>query len=208
MTVVTPGGGVRDRLVAAAREVLAESGVEALGVREVARRAGVSHGAPRRHFATLAALGSAVAAEGFRGLIAAVEEAVATAGPRADARARLRAAGRGYVAHARREPGAFSLMFRPERCDPADTELRAASHAAFDQLVGLVRAAQAEGWRPGAPTEALAVSVWASVHGFASLVVDGAALPVDGRVDDLLELHLAVATGDDPAAPPTDRRTP
>ena len=192
--------GVRERLVAAARQALVEDGVDALGVREVARRAGVSHGAPRRHFPTLATLCSAVAADGFRSLIAAVDRAVRGAGPTATGVERLQAAGRGYVAHALAEPATFALMFRAERCDRDDPDLAAAAQASFAQLRGLVEQAQAEGWRADADAGALAVSLWASVHGFATLAVEGPGFPTGAPSDVLLDLHLRLAVHD-PAVP-------
>ncbi len=61
-------GDLRAALLEAAREVLAKEGVEALTLREVARRAGVTHAAPYRHFADKEALLAAVATEGFAAL--------------------------------------------------------------------------------------------------------------------------------------------
>ncbi|MET8546990.1 helix-turn-helix domain-containing protein, partial [Kitasatospora sp. NPDC004799] len=56
---------LRARLVAAGVELVAEGGVQALGLREIARRAGVSHGAPRRYFPTHRELLAAIAQQGF-----------------------------------------------------------------------------------------------------------------------------------------------
>ena len=133
----------RDHLVATARQLLDAEGLEPLTLREIARRAGVSHGAPLRHFPSLAALMAAVAAGGFRDLITSVDAAVAEAGPDATALERLAAAGRGYVGFAARSPGVFALMFHPDRSTRDDPDYREAGAAAFGQLVGLVDAAQA-----------------------------------------------------------------
>src|SRR5690606_39917048 len=81
-----------DRLVEVAEEILAEDGIEALTLRAIARRAGVTHGAPLRHYPSFAALLSEVAARRFRGLFAAIEEAEDALPPGAGARARLAAA--------------------------------------------------------------------------------------------------------------------
>ncbi|HEY8058086.1 MAG TPA: helix-turn-helix domain-containing protein, partial [Acidimicrobiales bacterium] len=62
------GATSRDRLVDTARAHLDEHGLEGLTLREIARQAGVSHGAPLRHFPSLAALCSAVATQAFREL--------------------------------------------------------------------------------------------------------------------------------------------
>ena len=174
-------GSPRDRLLAAAREVLAKDGLEGLGLRAIARQAGVSHGAPLRHFPTLAALLAALAADGFARLVAAIDEALDRAD--ADARAagrplpaidRLAVAGQAYIDVALADPGVFSVTFRPERCDVTDSGYREQGARSFGQLVGLVEAAQAEGWQPDLPARQLAAVLWANVHGTAELMIHGA----------------------------------
>ena len=188
MALPTPGdeqaGGPRsprDRLLDAARQVVAEEGLEGLTLRAIARRAGVSHGAPLRHFPTLAALLAAVGADGFRRLEASVDAALAAADAAAAAEGRtlsaldrLAHAGDGYLAMALAEPGVFTVTFRTERVDTGDDDYLTAGAGAFEQLVGLVAAAQAEGWNPGLPTRHLAAAVWAQVHGTAELHLHGA----------------------------------
>jgi AcrR family transcriptional regulator len=161
----------RDVLVQTARQYLDEHGLEGLTLREVARRAHVSHGAPLRHFPSLAALCSVVATQGFRELYDEVAARMEGAGP--DASSRLRAAGEGYVAFAVANPGPYSLMFRPDRCDLSDPELERAGQAAFAQLLFAVSEAQAEGWRRDDHTADLAGVVWAQVHGLATLSLQG-----------------------------------
>lgn len=177
----------RDRLLDAAREVLAEGGLEGLTLRAIARRAGVSHGAPLRHFPTLAALLSAVGADGFRRLEASVDAVLDDLATRAAAEGRtptaldrLACAGDGYLALALAEPGIFTVTFRTERVDVADADYQAAGMSAFDQLVSLVADAQAEGWNPGLPTRHLAAVLWAQVHGTAELHLHGALAGVLG----------------------------
>ncbi len=129
--------------------MLDEQGLEGLTLRAIARRAGLSHGAPLRHFPTLASLLAAVGAQGFRELM--------RRGRRADRRAsadgasaleHLAAAGRGYVTFAIASPGVFTVMFRPERLDSTDPVYVAASLESFRQLQDIVEAAQAEGFHP------------------------------------------------------------
>src|SRR5216117_148295 len=91
---------LRDRVLEVTGEVLAEQGVAGVSLREIARRAGVSHGAPLRHFPTLGALLAAVAAEGFRDLYTSVDGAV-RARASSDPLGRLKAAAHGYVDFAR-----------------------------------------------------------------------------------------------------------
>src|SRR5215468_5879713 len=199
----------RDHLVATARRLLDAEGLEPLTLREIARRGGLSHGAPLRHFPSLAILLSAVAAQGFRELMESVGSAVGEAPPAASPVERLAAAGRGYVRFALGSPGVFALMFRPERLDPSDASYREAGTAAFDQLRQLVAAAQASGFLPDVSTMHLAAVVWASVHGLAQLWLQGA---LQGAGDHELEptldvMHrLLLGVRPAPAAPP--RSTP
>jgi AcrR family transcriptional regulator len=165
------GSTSREELVAAARSHLDEHGLDGLSLREVARRAGVSHGAPLRHFPSLAALCSVVAAEAFEGLYAEVAAAMDEVGD--DPLDRLRAAGRGYVRFATANPGPFTLMFRRDLCDGDDPHLVAAGGAAFAQILFATSEAQGAGWRPDDHTADLAAVIWAQVHGFASLTLLG-----------------------------------
>src|SRR6476646_8161304 len=160
MPAATATASTRDRLVDTARAYLDAEGVDGIGLREIARRAGVSHGAPLRHFPTLGALLAAVAADGFRDLYASVDGAVR--GVDGGALDRLRAAAHGYVDFARTNPGVFALMFRADLCD---ADYLTTGGIAVGQLVGLVADAQAEGLRPDVPAPELAGVVWATVHG-------------------------------------------
>src|SRR6476646_12233511 len=185
---VTPS--TRDRLVDTARAYLDAEGIDGIGLREIARRAGVSHGAPLRHFPTLGALLAAVAADGFRDLYASVDGAVR--GVDGGALDRLRAAAHGYVDFARTNPGVFALMFRADLCDVGDADYLTTGGIAFGQLVGLVADAQAAGLRPDAPASELAGVVWATVHGLASLHLHGALEPTTGQPD--LDVLVDLAT--------------
>jgi len=152
-------GDLRAAILRAAGELLEEHGVIDLPVREVARRAGVSHNAPYRHFADRDALLAALAGEGFAWLGEALA-AAATGGPRAR--------GEAYVHFALRNPARFRLMFGgllPLDAHPALREAAAQTYA------GLVRAFAAVTGVAGAPTAAAAA--WSLTHGLAQLLLDG-----------------------------------
>src|SRR3954449_1679533 len=100
-------GDLEARLVAAGVELLAEAGTDALSLREIARRAGVSHGAPRRYFPTHQALLAAIAREGYLHLGQQVTELVRDTG--ADPHTQLLALGRLYVEFAQANRGMFEL---------------------------------------------------------------------------------------------------
>jgi AcrR family transcriptional regulator len=198
----------REHLIATARRLLDADGLEPLTLREIARRGGLSHGAPLRHFPSLATLLAAVAAQGFRELFASVEAAVAETPPRTTALKRLAAAGRGYVNFALGSPGVFALMFRPERMDTSYAEYGEAGATAFGQLRELVEAAQAEGFHPDVPPVQLAAVVWASVHGLVQLWLQGALQGAGDRdLDPTLDVMHDVLLGCRPARR-SRRKTP
>jgi AcrR family transcriptional regulator len=208
----------RARLLRAAREVVAAEGLEGLTLRAIARRARVSHGAPLRHFPTLASLLAAVAADGFTRLMATIDAAVdgaaraaGAAGEGLDRRERLAVAGRAYVAFALAEPGIYAVMFRPDRVDVTDAGYRAAGAASFGQLVTLVEEAQAAGWQPDERPEELAAVLWTHVHGVADLSLHGALPGTVGaeapeRVRRLSDRLVLRAVAPDPGQP--DPRSP
>src|SRR2546428_10887865 len=107
-------GNLRQALIDAALELIEERGVPALTLREVARRVGVTHAAPQRHFAGRAALVAAVAEQGFRGLGAHVAAVRASARTPAQ---QLRALGVAYVEYALAHPAHLRVMFSPEVAD-------------------------------------------------------------------------------------------
>jgi AcrR family transcriptional regulator len=208
----------RERLLQSAREVVATDGLEGLTLRAIARRAGVSHGAPLRHFPTLAALLAAVAAEGFTDLMTSIDDALAAAdaaaaglGPAVTSRQRLAVSGHAYVRFALADPGVYGVMFRPERVDVTSADYQRQGDAAFHQLVDLVAAAQADGWQPGRRAEDLAAVLWANVHGLAELTLHGGLAATVGpdAVDRLPALSTTLALGlDEPVdhllGPPAD----
>ncbi|MFE6866249.1 TetR/AcrR family transcriptional regulator [Kitasatospora sp. NPDC057692] len=166
--------GLRDRLVAAGVELLALEGVHALTLREIARQAGVSHGAPRRYFATHAELLAAIARHGFGELADALglrgsDAATAVHGP-AEARTRLERLARDYLAFAADRAGMFELMFRHDVLEGSGTGLRATSLPLFDALTRLVAEVHpATGTADGPDPTAVAAALWANLHGLAQL---------------------------------------
>jgi AcrR family transcriptional regulator len=163
--------GLRQRLIDTTVEVLAERGPEGTTLREIARRAGVSHGAPLRHFDSLTSLLSEVAANGFADLEASVDGAAEEAGDHP--RARLAAGGRGYIDFALANPGVFALMWRSDLVDFTKAGLAEAGAAAFASLTRLVESSQRQGWQEKADTATVAGALWATVHGLAQLWLFG-----------------------------------
>jgi AcrR family transcriptional regulator len=156
--------GLRDRLVDAGTELVTSGGTAAVSLREIARRAGVSHGAPRRYFPTHLELLSAIARRGFAGLDAKLREAADTAGE--SPRARLAALGRAYLEFAADNPGMYELMFRHDLLEGGRLGLREVSLPLFRMTAGLVAAARPQAQAAPAVT---AAALWANLHGIAQL---------------------------------------
>ncbi|NBE52075.1 TetR/AcrR family transcriptional regulator, partial [Streptomyces boluensis] len=116
---------LRERLIDVGVELVTTEGTASLGLREIARRAGVSHGAPRRYFPTHQALLSAIARRGFEELATRVATAVTDA---ASARGQLRAVAGVYVGYALERRGMFELMFRHDLLDSAGAGLLSLIH--------------------------------------------------------------------------------
>ena len=156
-------GDLRAACLRAAMELLEADGAAALSLRAVARRAGVSPGAPYRHYADRDALISAVAAVGYRDLAGAL----AAAHPSPSTPDDLAAVAVAYVRFAIEHPALFRVMFG-EPCD-RDNDERVAATAAVSEYVGaIVRQSF-----PEADEEAMSVAVWGLVHGLAFLHLDG-----------------------------------
>jgi AcrR family transcriptional regulator len=155
-------GDLRVACLRAAMELLEQDGAAGLSVRAVARRAGVSPGAPYRHYADRDALVSAVAAEGYRELAGYLSAAHPSPSTPDD----VAAVAVAYVQFALEHPALFRTMFS-DPCD-ADSSERVAATTAIAEYVGaLVRRAF-----PGADPDALSTAIWAVVHGLAFLHLD------------------------------------
>jgi len=152
--------GTRQRLITTASELLAVEGVGAVTLRGIAKAAGVSHGAPLRHFSGRAELLSAVATQGFTELLER-----RTRLPESGPRERLTAACHSYVDFALQNPAMFELMFRRDLIDPEEPALKAASSAVFDEFAALVAAAGVHHADP----RLVAAALWAALHGLAQL---------------------------------------
>jgi AcrR family transcriptional regulator len=165
--------------VAAAAALVEEAGPGSLSMREVARRIGVSHTAFYHHFPDKASLFGAVAEQGFAELTAAMTRgAAATDEPLA----RLHALGTGYVTYALTNPGVSRLMFRPELTGIEGASIPPAVSGSWELLRSTVQECQEAGFSTDEPLDLLAILCWTSVHGLATLLLDGPLGPDgDGR---------------------------
>src|SRR5271169_2207458 len=161
-------GNLREALVEAALALIATKGPAGFTIAEAARLAGVSPGAPYRHFRDAEALLAEVALRGFERFAAALA-AVWNSG-RPNALRAFEALGRAYLAFARNEPAYYAAMFETRIAFDSHAGLLAASDRAFAILreaADRLTASLPQGQRP--PSLMVALHVWALSHGIASL---------------------------------------
>lgn len=164
-------GDLRAALVQAALALVEEGGPEALTLREVAARVGVTHPAAYRHFEDKTALLAALAEEGYRLLGDALDTAVEGAGAPRSPRERLRALASAYVGFALERPAQYRIMWGPRlNTDGRFPSLEAAISRSFDRVRGeLERGQQAGAFRAGLPRDR-AIGLWVIAHGYVELV--------------------------------------
>jgi AcrR family transcriptional regulator len=184
-------GDLANALIRTALAMLPERGIQALSLREVARRAGVSHSAAYRHFADKEALLARIATQGFERLTAMMRAAKSACAP--DPLRRLRNIGLAYVEFGRQHPHHLQIMFGGQIGDlHAHPELALVAREAFDELAGTVR----EGRRCGAirngDERTATLASWALVHGLAMLLAGGRVRLQDPRDADSLALSEGV----------------
>jgi AcrR family transcriptional regulator len=151
-------GDLRNALRKAAHEILEEEGSAALSLRAVARKAGVSHAAPYRHFPSHAALLAELAQDGFAELRNVIAAAASAPGLQEDRIARI---GGAYMRFVARRPALVRLMYGPQLPD----------RDAFPELGNVCESVGAEiGTALDDP--ALGLAVWAAIHGLAMLILE------------------------------------
>lgn len=165
-------GALRGALIEEALGLIREQGPEGFTLRELARRLGVSHAAPYRHFADRRALITAVAALGCDELAAAIRGGLDAAGP--DLRARFLGAGYAYVRFALDKPAHFRAMFGSPEVDTGDAGYSEARARCWGILIGFIGDGQRAGLLVEGEAEVIATPVWAMHHGLACLAATGA----------------------------------
>jgi AcrR family transcriptional regulator len=165
--------GLAAVLIDVAEAELSENGIEKLSLRAVAKRAGVSHGAPAHHFGDAKGLLTALATKGYDRLLGYQSRRMAAADT--DSLSQIVASGLGYIDFATDHPELFQLMFNsavPDRTNPAFSDI---SLAVFERLVDNTTAHN--GVNPFACSDSMKglMASWAVVHGLAELIISGRA---------------------------------
>lgn len=163
-------GNLRESLLQAAISLIAEVGPTAFTLREVARRAGVSHNAPYRHFRDKDDLIASVAAEGYLQLTAAMERAASRHPRPLD---RLKHAGLAYIEFALQRPEHFTVMFDAPVAGEHGLSDSPEAKQAFTTLIELVKDSQRARQLPSGDPLQFALLAWTMVHGVAKLATTG-----------------------------------
>ena len=192
---------LRETVLKAAVDYIADHGPDGLSFRQVAQAAGVSHQAPYHHFTDRKGIFEAISTEGYELFNSAMLGALA-GDPDDPTTALLEA----YVGFALDHRGHFRVMFRPDLCTISDNpELQRVADASFDVLVDLVR----DVLGPKASISdirARATAMWALAHGLATLLIDGPLENKIGRIGSRRALIRAVAEQSGMATPKKRKR--
>jgi AcrR family transcriptional regulator len=199
-------GNLREALLQAALDLIAQKGAAGFTFADAARMAGVSPAAPYRHFRDRDELLSSIAQRGFEQFEAALNSAWDDGRP--DTVTAFERVGKAYLSFAREEPAFYSAMFESGVPPASNPALLAASERAF----GIIRAAAerlaalAPSGTPRPPALMMALHIWSMSHGVASLFArgDGARRKLPMTADELLEAEVLIYLRG--LGFPTDRR--
>lgn len=158
-------GNLPTALKEAAVELIGAKGPAGFSLREVARRAGVSHAAPAHHFRDATGLLTAIAIDAFKLLDAALAESAVGA---TDTRDRLRRCGRAYVETGIAHPAHLDLVFRPDLVDTDSPEYKEWGERTYGRLVATLEALRDDG-NPDLDVENGARLCWSMVQGLVVL---------------------------------------
>ncbi|NTA13968.1 TetR/AcrR family transcriptional regulator [Agrobacterium tumefaciens] len=168
-------GDLRQAIIATALETMRAERNWQFTLREIARRAGVSHAAPYKHFADKGALLAALATIGFEHLRSDLIQAQSGAGE--EPSKGLRPMALAYVDFAIDNPALYRLMFGAESSDQRDVHLTENAIGLFETVMDVLDRGQSEGAFRQRPVRDLATACWALLHGIAMLQIDGLLQP-------------------------------
>ena len=173
---------LRERVLRASVSLIEEEGLASLSMREVARRAGVSHQAPYHYFPDRESILAAVAERGFELLHERMQQARSEANGASDALERTAVA---YVTFACDYPAHFRIMFRPELMTLANHhDADCCADTAFKHVPEMVIDCMKAGFPADVGVEVMSTLLWSIVHGFACLLIDG---PLGEKVPAIIQ---------------------
>ena len=173
-------GDLKEALLVAAEDVLHDRGLQGFTLRECARRAGVSHAAPKHHFGDARGVLTEIAARGFRQLTRRLRTKLRAAGDDLDAQ--FTATAEAYLGFAEARPEHFRIMFRRDLVDIEAPSIMAAALETFTELTNVIRRQRGEGDIDIDSLDACMTSTqlindiligWSHIHGYAHLRLEG-----------------------------------
>jgi len=173
-------GDLKEALLSAAESVLDDHGLQGFTLRACARRAGVSHAAPKHHFGDVRGLLTEVAARGFQQLTRRLKTKLRAAGDDLDAQ--FVATAEAYVGFAEAHPEHFRIMFRSDLVDMQSPSLMSAALATFTEMTNVIRRQRGEPEIGAESLDACMTSAqlindiligWSHIHGYAHLKLEG-----------------------------------
>ncbi|MBU2550019.1 MAG: TetR/AcrR family transcriptional regulator [Proteobacteria bacterium] len=184
-------GDLKAALLKNALEIIEREGVQALTIREAARRTGVSHTAPYRHFKNKNALLDAAAVEGFELVVQRMAERVQEYP--GQPLQQFRACGLAYIEFAANHSAHYRVMFGSGLSEMQPSpELDQAKSASFKQLLDCLKNCQEAGFIRAGDLKSMALSTWSMVHGLVMLIIDGhvgrAGLDAMGQAEMMMQV--------------------
>lgn len=185
-------GDLRQTVIDTAMEMLNEGDGWQFTLREISRRAGVSHAAPYKHFPDKAALLAEIALIGFDRLREALAAAQSDAA--GDLSLMFTATSHAYLEFGRQNPALYRLMFGGEMGKIANIHLDKRALGAFEVVMALLERGQAAGLIRKRPVRGQAAACWSQMHGLTMLMLDGLLLrekvgenPIEAALETLRE---------------------
>lgn len=181
-----PEGVAKQRYLDQAYSIIAEDGLESLSIREVARRLGVSHQAPYKHFESRDHILAGVVARTYSEFSRHLEARPRSDDPEQD----MHNLGIAYLAYAKANPLKYRLMFGTPLREPGRyPEMMEEAHRAFDILRKRLSSMQRKPLNDGSNKEADvgrdAMFVWSTLHGFATIAASDAVATLRMSSDEL-----------------------
>lgn len=175
-------GDLRSTLIKAGLKVLDNEGIEAVGIRRLAREVNVAHSAPANHFSNKKALWTALAVDCFRSLVAEIaptDESQNGNHAKSDPESQVRQLASATISYGLRYPNRFRLMFRWDQLDQDNDEVKQTLAQTYRLLLSAINNLPL---KKTMSLETYAISLWSMVHGYTMMRIEGTLIP---GVDDI-----------------------
>lgn len=187
-------GDLKNALVEAGIDIIIRDGIDQLSIRNAAKKIGVSHTAPYRHFKSKEELLVAIAIHGFHLLIDEMDRVIEKHGD--DYQSQLQEAGRAYIHFAMDNTVYFRIMFGDYiKNKTSYPELFSVYDQAFRKTVDIIVKYSSKKKNRDAMPDITALAAWSLVHGYASLIIDNgtdATVGSEGQIRQIVKKMLSL----------------